>query len=168
MSIAVFEDFVEAADLLTTEGYSGDAGASNRVDGAGGVVEIETGTGGTGRWRQHRSNQKMFEAKLGPAVAAFLRTKDTTNQEVFVGLADAEAGSANNMIGFYRSDVGGPGNWKCRTKNASGNNGDVDSLFAGDLQEVELAFAVSLLEVAFVVNGRVVHVEKNCIPTAQM
>ena len=164
MTVALFEDFLEKTEKLAV--HTSSTGGNTRIDGVGGLMEIASG-GTSGQWRQLQSNNKIFEAKLSPVVTAFFRTKEATNLEVFVGLADTDAGSANNAIGFYRVDTASAGNWKCRTK-SGGTGTDVDTGFLGDTQEVEMSFAVSPLEVTFVLNGRVIHVEKNNIPTAQL
>ncbi|MBI3989172.1 MAG: hypothetical protein HY347_06105 [candidate division NC10 bacterium] len=166
MSVVVFEDFIEKPDKL--EVRSGSAGTPQRVDGAGGIIEIPT-SASQNSWTQMQSRSRFITARHAPVVTAFLRSKDyASSQEIFVGLADGEAGSSPDMIGFYRSDGANAGTWRCRTKAAGVGNGDVDSGFLGDLQEVELALAASPLEVTFLVNGRVVHVEKTNIPTALM
>lgn len=164
MTVALFEDFIEREDMLTSN-ESGD-GAHARIHGAGGLVEITTGTT-SGNWYQLRTTTRMFSAKLSPIVTASLYTVHTSNLEVFVGLAETNIDSAQDTMGFYRSDAGSAGNWKTRTK-SGGTGTDQDTGVTGDKEFVNFSIAASPLEVVYALDGRIMRVEKNNIPSADL
>ena len=166
MSIAIFEDFIEKEDKLATNASS--TGSSVRIDGSGGLVEIKTGTT-SGNWRQIETLKKYVEAKHNPVFGALLKTNQAADQEIFIGLADSAPGySANNAIGFYRSDGGSVGYWKARVK-SGGTGTDVDLGILGDsTREVELLCIVSPIQVLFFLDGKLVGQVQSNIPTASL
>jgi hypothetical protein len=166
MTVALFEDFIQKEDLLIGVGASG-SGSNPRIDGAGGLVEITTGTT-SGNWRQLQGDKKIFKPELTPVVTAFLKTNETTNLETFIGLADDEVGAANNLIGFYRSDGGSVGNWNSRLRSGGGSPVNQDLGVPGTTNFIEMTLQASPTEIAFSLNGRLVHVATSTIPTALM
>jgi hypothetical protein len=164
MSISVFEDFIEAVDKLAAR--SGSSGSTTRVDGGGGIAEIATGAT-SGNWRQLETIKKYVGPQHTPSFGGTLRTKESANLEVFIGLADNEVGAASNAIGFYRSDSASAGNWKARVK-AGGTGTDVDLGILGNTNDVEVLVVASPVEVSFFFNGRLVHSATTNIPTVLM
>ena len=117
----------------------------------------------SGNWRQLETLKKYVEPKHTPGFGARMRTKESSNLEVFMGLADSEVGAASNALGFYRSDGASPGNWKARVK-AGGVGTDVDLGILGDMEEHDFSVVVSSLEVVFSYDGKTVHVATSNIP----
>ncbi|MBI4524975.1 MAG: hypothetical protein HY695_14325 [Deltaproteobacteria bacterium] len=162
MTISLLEDFIEATDKLDATGSSGST--NPRVDGAGGLVEIRTGAA-NGNYRQLQTKSKNVDPRFSPIFSAYLRTKDTTYLETFIGLADGDAGSAQNLIGFYRSDAGSAGSWQRRFRINNGTPDNQDLLVPGTTNFIEMMAQVSVTEVSFFLNGRLVRVDTSNFPT---
>lgn len=160
MSISFFEDFTDPFTRFITR--AGSTGSFAFVDLPGAIGELTTGTT-AGNWYQLNTNIRFVDAVHNPVFGAKLRTKESTNLEMFMGLADGEAGATGSAIGFYRSDGASPGNWKARVK-AGGTGTDTDCGVVGGTNEVELVVQASVTEVAFFLNGRLVHVATANIP----
>lgn len=157
MSIFLFEDFTEEPEKLAVR--SGSTGQNVKISAGGGWISIETGAT-SGNWRQLETVSKLVTAKLQPSFGFKFICEQGSNQEMFLGLCDGEAGSSSNLIGFYRNDGASPGLWKARLKNA-GTTVDAD-LFNGILGDSSntniLEVVVSPVQVQFLYNGKVAYV----------